>query len=72
MQAQPDSLNEAARLLDAGVLECTLTESFAPLTPENLRRAYAQVESRTMIGKLALSGIELDEERTKSRSVLLC
>lgn len=58
MQAQHDILTEAARLLDAGVLEGTLTESFGPLTPENLRCAHARVESRTMIGKLALSGIE--------------
>jgi len=58
MQAQHDILNEVSGLLDAGVLECTLTESFGSLTPENLRRAHARVESRTMIGKLALSGIE--------------
>jgi NADPH:quinone reductase len=57
MQAQHDILNEAARLLDAGVLRCTHTESFGPLTAENLRRAHERVETRAMIGKLSLSGI---------------
>jgi zinc-binding alcohol dehydrogenase family protein len=58
MQAQHDILNEASHLLDAGVLQCTLTESFGPLNPENLRLAHARVETRSMIGKLALSGIQ--------------
>ena len=53
MQAQHDILNEVSRLLDASVLECILTESFGLLTPENLRRVHARVESRAMIGRLA-------------------
>lgn len=45
--------------------EAKLTQSFAPLTPENLRGAHGRVKSRTMIGKLALRGIELDEKRSE-------
>ena len=57
MQAQHDLLTEAARLVDAGVLQTTLTERIGPLTAENLRRAHANVESGAMIGKLVLGGI---------------
>jgi zinc-binding alcohol dehydrogenase family protein len=57
MQAQHDLLTEAARLVDAGVLHTTLTERFGPLTAANLRLAHARIESGTMIGKLALTGI---------------
>jgi zinc-binding alcohol dehydrogenase family protein len=58
MQAQHDILAEASRLIDAGVLHTTLTERFGPLNAANLRRAHARIESGTMVGKLALGGIE--------------
>ena len=58
MQAQHDLLVEASRLVDAGTLHTTLTERFGPLNAANLRRAHARIESGTMIGKLALGGIE--------------
>ena len=57
MHAQHELLNEAAKLIDRGVLRTTLTEHFGPLTAANLRRAHKRIESGTMIGKLALSGI---------------
>jgi alcohol dehydrogenase len=57
MDEQGAILNEAARLLDAGVLQTTLTEHFGPLNAENLRRAHAKLESGAMIGKAVLSGI---------------
>ncbi len=57
MQAQHDLLAEAARLVDAGVLNTTLTERCGPLNAQNLRRAHARIETGTMIGKLVLSGI---------------
>jgi len=49
-------LNEVARLLDEGILKSTLTESFKPITAENLRKAHAKVETGDMVGKLVLSG----------------
>lgn len=58
MQAQHDLLVEASRLVDAGTLRTTLTERFGSLNATNLRRAHARIESGTMIGKLALGGIE--------------
>jgi len=57
MQLQHDHLEEISRLVDSRVLHTTLTERFGPLTPENLRRAHARIETGQMIGKLALSGI---------------
>jgi NADPH2:quinone reductase len=57
MQKQHDLLNETARLLDEGVLRTIMTESYGPLTAENLRKAHARVETGSMIGKLVLSGI---------------
>jgi zinc-binding alcohol dehydrogenase family protein len=57
MQKQHDLLNETARLLDEGVLRTIMTETYGPLTAENLRKAHARVETGSMIGKLVLSGI---------------
>ncbi len=58
MQAQHDLLNEAGRMLDAGLLKTTMTENYGPLTAENLRRAHGKIETGSMIGKLVLSGME--------------
>jgi NADPH2:quinone reductase len=57
MQAQHDLLNETAALLENGTLRHTLKENAGPLNAENLRQAHARLESGSMIGKLALSGI---------------
>ena len=58
MQAQHDLLNEAGRMLDEGHLKTTMTESYGPLSAENLRRAHGRIESGSMIGKLVLSGMD--------------
>lgn len=56
MQAQHRILDEAADLIDAGVLRCTLRENLGAINAANLRRAHAQLESASTIGKLVLSG----------------
>jgi len=57
MRAQHDILDEAARLLDDGVLRHTMREDFGPLDAESLRKAHAALESGRMIGKLVLGGM---------------
>jgi len=47
-------LNEAADLVDRGVLRTTMTGSFGQLSAASLRRAHAQLESGTTIGKVVL------------------
>jgi zinc-binding alcohol dehydrogenase family protein len=56
MQAQHLLLNEAADLVDAGVLRTTLRENLGTINAANLRRAHQQVESASTIGKVVLSG----------------
>ena len=56
MQAQHQLLNEAADLVDAGVLRTTLRENLGAINAANLRRAHQQVEGASSIGKLVLSG----------------
>ncbi|PXV57340.1 zinc-binding alcohol dehydrogenase family protein [Dyella jiangningensis] len=56
MQAQHQLLNEAADLVDAGVLRTTLRENMGVINAANLRRAHEQVESASTIGKIVLSG----------------
>ena len=58
MQSQHTLLNEAARLLEAGVLRTTMTEQYGVLSAHNLRRAHARIETGQMTGKAVLSGIE--------------
>ena len=56
IQQQHELLNRAARLIDAGKLRTTLTETLTPINASNLRDAHARLESGRMIGKLALVG----------------
>jgi zinc-binding alcohol dehydrogenase family protein len=56
MQAQHRLLNEGADLIDAGVLRTTLRDNLGTIDAANLRRAHAQVESASTIGKVVLSG----------------
>lgn len=58
MQAQHRILNEASDLVDAGLLRTTLRENLGAINATNLRRAHAQLESATTIGKLVLGGFE--------------
>jgi len=48
-------LNEAAKLLDGGVLRHTRTEHYGALIAANLLKAHAKLESGTMLGKLVLT-----------------
>jgi NADPH:quinone reductase-like Zn-dependent oxidoreductase len=47
-------LSEAAGLVERGVLRTTMTESFGRLGAASLRRAHAQIESGSTIGKIVL------------------
>lgn len=56
MIAQHQILQHVAQLIDAGTLTTTLNQVLRPINAENLRKAHAQLESGTTIGKLVLSG----------------
>jgi alcohol dehydrogenase len=56
MIEQHKLLNQVADWLDAGKLRTTLRETLTPINAVNLRKAHAQLESGTTIGKLALRG----------------
>jgi zinc-binding alcohol dehydrogenase family protein len=49
-------LAEVARLVDAGVINTTMTEHFGRVTADNLRKAHALVETGTVRGKVVLEG----------------
>ncbi|WP_375444221.1 zinc-binding alcohol dehydrogenase family protein [uncultured Fibrella sp.] len=55
MIEQHHILNRVADLLDAGVLETTLTQTLHGLSADTLKQAHAQLESGTTIGKLVIS-----------------
>lgn len=53
----PESLlDEAAGLIEAGVLKTTLTQNLGKIDAANLRRAHAMLEQGHVIGKLVLEG----------------
>jgi NADPH:quinone reductase len=54
MIEQHNLLNHVADWLDAGKLRGTLKQTFTPINAANLRKAHAQLESGTTIGKLVL------------------
>jgi zinc-binding alcohol dehydrogenase family protein len=56
MIEQHKLLNQVADWLDAGKLRGTLKQTLAPINAANLRKAHAQLESGTTIGKLVLKG----------------
>lgn len=56
MIAQHQILQRVAQLVDDGTLTTTLNQVLTPINAENLRKAHAQLESGTTIGKLVLSG----------------
>jgi zinc-binding alcohol dehydrogenase family protein len=59
IQSQHEILDRVADLVDQGILKTTLTETIGPLTPENLAKAHAELESGKTIGKIVLSGISV-------------
>lgn len=52
--AQHKILQEAANLLDAGILRTTLTKRLGKITAANLREAHRLIESGRSIGKIVL------------------
>jgi zinc-binding alcohol dehydrogenase family protein len=56
MQRQHELLNRVADLVDAGSVRSTLAQHFGTITAANLRRAHAQIESGTTLGKIVLEG----------------
>ncbi|MES2579240.1 MAG: zinc-binding alcohol dehydrogenase family protein [Pseudomonadota bacterium] len=56
MIAQHQILQRVAQLVDDGTLTTTLNQVLTPINAENLRKAHAQLESGSTIGKLVLSG----------------
>lgn len=49
-------LNEAAKLIDDGVIQTTVGEHFGKINAENLRKAHALLESHKAKGKIVLEG----------------
>ena len=56
MFVQHEILQRVAQLIDDGTLTTTLNQVLSPINAANLRKAHAQLESGTTIGKLVLSG----------------
>lgn len=56
MRAQHDLLDEAAGLIEAGVLATTVTTRLGAINAANLRRAHALLEGGHVIGKIVLEG----------------
>jgi NADPH2:quinone reductase len=54
--AQHELLNEAAGLVEAGVLKTTLKENLGKICAANLKRAHELLEGGHVIGKLVLEG----------------
>jgi len=56
MERQHEILGEVARLVDAGRIRTTLTETFGPINAANLKKAHAFIESGRARGKVVLAG----------------
>jgi hypothetical protein len=56
MAGQGQLLNRVSDLVDCGELRSTQTQTFSPISVENLKKAHALVESGKSIGKVTLSG----------------
>ena len=56
MRRQHEILDEAAALVEGGVLRTTMTANLGPITAHNLKRAHALLEGGHVIGKLVLEG----------------
>lgn len=56
MIAQHELLNEVSRLVDAGTLRTTLTETLGRIDAATLRKAHALIESGKARGKIVLEG----------------
>jgi zinc-binding alcohol dehydrogenase family protein len=56
MSAQHALLDEAADLVDRGVLQTTLSDHYGRIDAANLRRAHAAIEGGHTLGKIVLEG----------------
>jgi NADPH2:quinone reductase len=56
MESQGILLNEVAKLVDAGRIRTTLTETIPAINAQNLRRVHERIESGRTIGKIVLAG----------------
>ena len=56
MARQGEILNEVAKLLDAGKIKSTATETLGTICAENLSRAHLTLASGRARGKLVLEG----------------
>jgi NADPH:quinone reductase-like Zn-dependent oxidoreductase len=56
MAAQRALLDEAAGLVEAGVLRSTMTNNLGKIHAANLRRAHKMLEEGHVTGKLVLEG----------------
>jgi zinc-binding alcohol dehydrogenase family protein len=56
MVEQGRLLNRVSELVDRGELRSTQTQTFSPISVENLKKAHATAESGRAIGKVTLSG----------------
>jgi NADPH2:quinone reductase len=56
MEAQHALLDEAAGLIEAGVLKGTMTQNLGKIDAANLRRAHQMIEHGHVTGKLVLEG----------------
>jgi zinc-binding alcohol dehydrogenase family protein len=56
MIEQHHILERVAKLIDEGKLKTTVNEVLSPINAANLRKAHAQLEAGTTIGKIVLSG----------------
>lgn len=56
MIEQHNLLNEAADLIDKGVLRTTMQANYGKINADNLKRAHAMLESGKTIGKIVLEG----------------
>ena len=54
--AQHQILNRIAKLVDQGMLTSKLHKTLSPINAANLRKAHAQLETGSTIGKIVLSG----------------
>ena len=51
-------LTTVAQMIEAGVLQSTLTERFGTINADNMRRAHRLIESGRARGKIVLSGFD--------------
>ncbi|HXD45127.1 MAG TPA: zinc-binding alcohol dehydrogenase family protein [Pseudolabrys sp.] len=56
MIGQHKLLNEVSAMIDGGLLVTTAAQELSPINAANLRKAHAQIESGTTIGKVVLAG----------------